>query len=183
MPSLQEISKALYEADDSAVASANQIKGTFDEQAYFDTLAKAVMPFIEKPKTNEALREKIADIIREYGQRAHKQDEILVAREILSLIDSERNKLTRVVGKQKCKSCRDGYIIHPRAESLSDCDRCTWCDGSGFITRPLTQDEKADIVDMLLEGRAKFINRIDMGLTTYLAHILLPDGSRIERGK
>jgi hypothetical protein len=59
---------------------------------------------------------------------------------------------------------------------------CTICNGTRLLIRPLTLQEKCDIVDMLMEWKA-FIYYKNNHLSEEPMYIELPDGSKVRRGK
>ena len=86
---------------------------------------------------------------------------------------------TNLRAERECDQCTNGFTMDVNGEPR----RCLMCvDHPGFISRPLTLQEKAEIPDMLLDGRAKFFETSKSGLDDYVyrqAYILLPSGERI----
>ena len=115
----------------------------------------------------KSLQDEIADFIKANCERYCEDNS---ERSVTEESDSILQLPTNMVKVNTCKYC-DGLRKY-RGED------CVFCHGTGELIRPLTLQQKLDLVDMLMEGKAKI--RYDH---TDKPHILLPDGSRVRRGK
>ena len=112
-----------------------------------------------------SLQDEIADFIKANCERyCEDNSERSVTEESDSILQLPTNMV-----KVKTHHCVEG--------NPCDVDDCVYCPNGEEVTN-LTLQEKCDIVDMLMEGKAKI--RYDH---TDTPHILLPDGSKVRRGK